>query len=195
MSEDFVSYVDAVDIVRRPHETDEQASKRLLVAYRSGKVRHRYDAERAAAKLDDVRAEINAMIGAQINALAARHKVPGMSDVEFEEGVRKEALDALLLVRFTEIERGSLLRWSGSFGERKLKNAPDALIRDIARAVYHDCPANGGPSYRDLPQYVLPRLKERGFVASSRAIQKIGQEAEFEPFRRKAGRTRTSEAG
>jgi hypothetical protein len=70
--------------------------------------------------------------------------------------------------------------------EPKLTNAPVADIRDEIRAVYAD-PASDKPSYRNLPIHVLPRLKARGFTASGRAIQKIGQEAEFEPYRRKQG--------
>ena len=114
MSEEFVSYVAAVDIVRRPDDTDEQAGKRLLVAYLSGKVRHRKDEKRAAAWLDDERAKINARIAKRIKILIARYKGPDMSDAEFEKVLREKALARLTshaFVKFTQFERGSLLHW------------------------------------------------------------------------------------
>ena len=89
MSEEWVSLTDAIEIIRRVGETDEQAQKRLTFGL--GKVRYRYNAERAAA----VRAELDPELNAGIDALIARHKPPGVSDAEFEDGVREWALQPL----------------------------------------------------------------------------------------------------
>jgi hypothetical protein len=99
-----------------------------------------------------------------------------------------------LFIQYGTVSKDELLNWLASFGEPKLKRAPDARIYELVWAVYHD-PANGGPSYKELPKYVIPLLKGQGFEASGRRIQKIGSGPEFEPFRRKAGRTRGSQAG
>jgi hypothetical protein len=193
VSEDFVSYKDAFEIMRRVSETDEQAQKRLTAGYVSRKVRYRRDEERAAAWLDDETAKINATMGTEIKTLIARHKAPDMSDAEFEKVVRAKALAqlaSLSFVNFTEFERGSLLQWSTSFGEPELKEAPDEIVHRVIRAVYDD-PACGKPSYKDLPIHVLPRLKDLGFRKSGRRIQEIGKADEFKPFRRKQGFKKT----
>jgi hypothetical protein len=193
MSEKFVSYVDAINIVRRPHESDEQVQKRLRVGCGSGKVYYRYDEERAAAWLDAAVAEKNALMAAEINTLIARHKAPDISDAEFKEGVRKKLLAQLTnlaVVKFMQFERGSLLQWSSdSFGEpdpTHLKQAKPADILKAARAVYAD-PKNNNPNKTDAEPLVKQWLATQGLKATRNQIRPKLNGKEFASRRNKVG--------
>jgi hypothetical protein len=194
MSEEWLTDTEATKIVRRPGDTDEQVSKRMLAAYSSGKVRRRYNAELAAAKMDEVKAEIDAMIAVHRGPLIARHKRPEMSEAEFEAGLREQALETLLLVRFTEFERGSLLQWNGTPADPTPvpAKASPALIRETIAAIYAD-PAyqlpNGKPPNKvELVPIVKQRLADKGRTASWDEIQKIADEDEFKALRGQVGK-------
>lgn len=188
MSEEWLTDTEATKIVRRPDDTDEQVSKRMLAAYWSEKVRHRYNAERAAAKMDDVKAEINALIAARREALIARHKPPGMSDAEFEDGLREAALETLLLVRFTEFERGSLLQWNGtpSLVPTAMRRAKPADIVMAARAVY-DERKNNNPNKGEAEPLIRQWLSDRGITATRNQIRPVLDHQEFANRRTKIG--------
>ena len=192
MSEEFVSYVAAVDIVRRPDDTDEQAGKRLLVAYLSGKVRHRKDEKRAAAWLDDERAKINARIAKRIKILIARYKGPDMSDAEFEKVLREKALARLTshaFVKFTQFELGSLLHWvtlTTEPGLTQLRQANPADILRAVQAVYAD-PKNNNPNQTDAEPLVKQWLVARGLKATRGQVRPVLNRKEFASRRTKAG--------
>ena len=182
MSEEWVSLTDAIEIIRRVSETDEQAQKRLTFGL--GKVRYRYNAERAAA----VRLELDPELNAGIDALIARHKPPGVSDAEFEDGVREWALQPLLFVKCTEFERGSLLQWNGtpSPGPMPLKWAKPADILRAARAVYAD-PKNNNPNKGEAEPLIRELLLAEGITAVRAQIRPVLDRKEFANRRTKIG--------
>jgi hypothetical protein len=192
VSEEFISYGEAVKVVRRPDDTDEQAGKRLLVAYLSGKVRHRNDEKRAAAWLDDERAKINARITKRIKILIARYKGPDMSDAEFEKVLREKALARLTshaFVKFTQFELGSLLHWVTLTTEPRLTQLKQANPADILRAVqavYAD-PKNNNPNQTDAEPLVKQWLVARGLKATRGQIRPVFNRKEFARRRTKAG--------
>jgi hypothetical protein len=180
VSEHRLSIREATEIVsNRLNVSTDEAQIRLIEAIAKGKIR--------------------GIINPKYEQQLADALAPTITNVDdplaaLRESTTRGAMVHSLLIQYGMVSQDELLIWLDSFGERKLNNAPEALIHEIVSAVYHD-PASGGPSYRDLPQYVLPRLKKLGFTASGRAIQEIGKADEFKPFRRKAGRTRSSKAG
>jgi hypothetical protein len=188
VSEDWLTDTEATKIVRRPGDTDEQVSKRMLAAYSSGKVRRRYNAELAAAKMDEVKAEIDAMIAVHRGPLIARHKRPEMSDAEFEAGLREQALETLLLVRFTEFERGSLLQWNGTPAPNSMpvRQAKQADIVMAARAVY-DEPKNNNPNKGEAEPLIRQWLSDRGITATRNQIRPVLDHQEFANRRTKIG--------
>jgi hypothetical protein len=131
VSEKWLTRRAALKIIRRPNETPEQAHKRLLVAHLSGKVRNRYNEERAAAQLDATKAD------------AARHKPPHQSDAAF--------LNALLEIRFREFERGSLLHWSNLTTKPDLTHLKRAKLERIRKAAPQKPAAP--PTKRSRAQY------------------------------------------
>jgi hypothetical protein len=76
-----------------------------------------------------------------------------------------------------------------------LKLAPKPEISAAIKATYDAADAVGGkpPNIKELAAAVLPRLKEKGYRASGRAIQEVGDAQEFKRRRRQPGKTISSE--
>jgi hypothetical protein len=170
VSKKWLTLREALKIVRRPDETDKQVLARLMAAYWSKKVRHRYNEERAAAQLDAVKAKLNEGIGLEIKTLIARHKAPSMSDAEFEEGVREGALQILLFVKFTEFDRGSLSSLTPEPDRTQLKPAKPKDILEAARAVYAD-PKNRKPNKDKAERLIRKWLATRGRKGDRNSIR------------------------
>ena len=77
----------------------------------------------------------------------------------------------------------------------ELKPAPDAIINQEIRFVYADADAAGTkrPNIKELPAAVHPLLEQKGFRASGRRIQQLGEAPEFKRCRRPPGKTVASE--
>jgi hypothetical protein len=75
------------------------------------------------------------------------------------------------------------------------RSAPRETIRTVIREAYDAAAAQGRkpPNINELPAAVLPRLEEKGFCASGRSIQKVGEAKEFKSRRRPPGKTISSE--
>jgi hypothetical protein len=76
-----------------------------------------------------------------------------------------------------------------------LKPAPRPMVQKAIKAVYDAAQAAGGkpPNIRELPAAVLPCLEEKGYRASARLIQQVGEAQEFKRRRRPPGKTVSSE--
>jgi hypothetical protein len=76
-----------------------------------------------------------------------------------------------------------------------LKPAPHKEIRAAIKAAYDAADAAGRkpPNIKELPAAVLPRLVEKGYHASGRLIQQVGDAQEFRLRRRRPGKTISSE--
>jgi hypothetical protein len=76
-----------------------------------------------------------------------------------------------------------------------LKLAPRATIREAIKAAYDAADAAGGkpPNIKELPAAVLPLLEQKGYSASARFIQELGNAPAFKVRRRTAGKTVSSE--
>jgi hypothetical protein len=76
-----------------------------------------------------------------------------------------------------------------------LKSAPELEIRAAIKAAYDVADAEGKkpPNIKELPAVVQPRLEKKGYSASARSIQKVGEAGEFKRRRRQPGKTISSE--
>jgi hypothetical protein len=77
----------------------------------------------------------------------------------------------------------------------ELRDAPIALVREKIRFVCESAAAAGkfGRNINELPDDVMPLLKQDGFKTSKNLIKEIGSELEFRRYRRPRGRTIASE--
>jgi hypothetical protein len=77
----------------------------------------------------------------------------------------------------------------------KLKPAPERIIIEGIRWAYDTAEHEGRkpPNIKELPAAVRPFLQERGFSASGRSIQGLGEAEEFKRRRRRPGKTIASE--
>jgi hypothetical protein len=76
-----------------------------------------------------------------------------------------------------------------------LKQAPRATVQEAIKAAYDVADAAGGkpPNIKELPAAVQPLLEERGYGASARFIQELGNAPDFKVRRRSPGKTVSSE--
>jgi hypothetical protein len=77
----------------------------------------------------------------------------------------------------------------------KLKPAPDRIVIEAIRCAY-DAAEDAGrkpPNIKELPAAVQPFLQQKGFSASGRRIQQLGDDEEFKRRRRRPGKTVASE--
>jgi hypothetical protein len=77
----------------------------------------------------------------------------------------------------------------------ELKPAPDRIVIEEIRRAY-DAAEDAGrkpPNIRELPATVQPFLQQKGFSASGRRIQQLGDDEEFKRRRRPPGKTVASE--
>jgi hypothetical protein len=77
----------------------------------------------------------------------------------------------------------------------KLKPAPDRIVIEAIRCAYDtaETARTKPPNIKELPEAVQPVLQEKGFSASGRHIQKLGDADEFKRRRRLPGKTIASE--
>jgi hypothetical protein len=77
----------------------------------------------------------------------------------------------------------------------QLKPAPDWIIIEAIRCAYDAAEAAGTkpPNIKELPAAVQPLLQRKGFWASGRRIQELGDAEEFKRRRRLPGKTVASE--
>ena len=77
----------------------------------------------------------------------------------------------------------------------KLKPTPERIIIEGIRWAYDTAEHEGRkpPNIKELPAAVRPFLQERGFNASGRSIQRLGEAEEFKRRRRRPGKTIASE--
>jgi hypothetical protein len=77
----------------------------------------------------------------------------------------------------------------------ELKRAPDTIINQAIGDAYDAADAAGTkpPNIKELPAAVHPLLERKGFRASGRQIQKLGEAPEFKRRRRPPGKTVASE--
>jgi hypothetical protein len=202
VSEQRLSIPEATEIVRnRLNVSPDKAQALLWEADAKGKIRviidqNAFTEQLTAIQQTQANRQIKQTIGSQQAAVASSaFPNSGSALAVLRESAERGALVLSLRIQLGQVSQDELLSWLNSFGERKLKRAPDARIHQIIWEVYND-PASGGPSYKDLPKYVLPRLKALGFEASGKRIQGIGKADEFKPFRGKVGvKKSTSQAG
>jgi hypothetical protein len=95
------------------------------------------------------------------------------------------------------VRRDSLLQFTAVLGQMpapkpSLIPASVEMIRTEIRAVYLD-PESDRPNVNKLIEFVQPRLEAKGLYASGANIRKIAGEQQFFSYRRKPGRTKTSE--
>jgi hypothetical protein len=76
-----------------------------------------------------------------------------------------------------------------------LKQAPRATVQEAIKAAYDVADAAGGkpPNIKELPAVVQPLLEQRGYGASGRFIQELGNAPAFKVRRRSPGKTVSSE--
>jgi hypothetical protein len=76
-----------------------------------------------------------------------------------------------------------------------LKQAPRATVQEAIKAAYDVADAAGGkpPNIKELPAVVQPLLEQRGYSASARFIQELGNAPAFKVRRRSPGKTVSSE--
>ncbi len=76
-----------------------------------------------------------------------------------------------------------------------LKQAPRASVEEEIKAAYDIADAAGGkpPNIKELPAAVQPLLEQRGYGASARFIQELGNAPVFKVRRRSPGKTVSSE--
>ena len=76
-----------------------------------------------------------------------------------------------------------------------LKQAPRATVQEAIKAAYDTADAAGGkpPNIKELPAAVLPLLEQKGYSASARFIQELGNAPAFKVRRRSPGKTLSSE--
>jgi hypothetical protein len=76
-----------------------------------------------------------------------------------------------------------------------LKPAPDRIVIEAIRWAYDAAEDEGRkpPNIKELSAAVQPFLQERGFSASGRHIQQLGEDEEFKRRRRRPGKTVASE--
>jgi hypothetical protein len=74
---------------------------------------------------------------------------------------------------------------------RELQQATRVIVHAAIEAVYNDAGAKREkpPNIKELPDAVLPLLKDKGYRASKRFIQTIGESPEFADRRRSPGAT------
>jgi hypothetical protein len=188
VSEQLLSFRDATEIVwDRLNVSPDKARIRLIEAIASGKVHVTIDPKCEQQLVD---------------AATTRDRLYARPDDAFDgalaplcESAAQGALAHSVLTLCGQVRQDTLVNWLDSISEPKLRRASAAVIREEVRAVYAD-PATDRPNIKQLPKHVLPRLRDRGFEASGREIQKIGDEPEFKNLRPKQGfRKRTSQAG
>jgi hypothetical protein len=77
----------------------------------------------------------------------------------------------------------------------ELKPAPDRIVIEAIRRAYDNAEDAGRkpPNIRELPAAVQPFLQRKGFSASGRRIQQLGDDGEFKRRRRPPGKTVASE--
>jgi hypothetical protein len=77
----------------------------------------------------------------------------------------------------------------------KLKPAPDRIVIEAIRCAYDtaETARRKPPNIKELPEAVQPVLQEKGFSASGRHIQQLGDADEFKRRRRPPGKTIASE--
>ena len=77
----------------------------------------------------------------------------------------------------------------------KLKPAPDRIVSEAIRCVYDAAEAarTKPPNVKELSAAVQPFLRQKGFSASGRHIQQLGEAEEFKSRRRPPGKTLKSE--
>ena len=73
----------------------------------------------------------------------------------------------------------------------QLKSAPDAEVRRAITAAYNKAEATGEkpPNIKELHKHVVPLLESKGYSASDRSVQKIGEEHQFKSRRLPPGKT------
>jgi hypothetical protein len=76
-----------------------------------------------------------------------------------------------------------------------LKQAPRATVEEAIKAAYDVADAAGDkpPNIKELPAAVQPLLEQRGYSASARSIQELGNAPTFKVRRRSPGKTVSSE--
>ena len=76
-----------------------------------------------------------------------------------------------------------------------LKQAPRATVEEAIKAAYDVADAAGDkpPNIKELPAAVQPLLEQRGYSASARFIQELGNAPAFKVRRRSPGKTVSSE--
>jgi hypothetical protein len=76
-----------------------------------------------------------------------------------------------------------------------LKQAPRATVQEAIKAAYDVADAAGGkpPNIKELSAAVQPLLEQRGYGASARFIQELGNDPAFKVRRRSPGKTVSSE--
>jgi hypothetical protein len=90
-----------------------------------------------------------------------------------------------------EISKNHTRSVKGVLSFETLKQASEATIRDTIKSIYDDADKGGSrPNIVDLPDAVLPRLKNQGLTASKSQIRKIGGK-DFEGRRNKRGKRLT----
>jgi hypothetical protein len=77
----------------------------------------------------------------------------------------------------------------------ELRRATEGIVHAAIETVYDAACADGAkpPNIRELPAAVLPLLKDKGYRASQKFIQTIGESPEFKARRRSPGATLTNE--
>jgi hypothetical protein len=96
---------------------------------------------------------------------------------------------------FTRESDGERPEFMPEIQNRSLKSVSGPLVRATIQEVYDVAEAKRErpPNIKELPAAVQLRLKEKGYFASGRLIQKIGDPEEFKRRRRPPGKTMKSE--